>query len=220
MVIKFSGRMMRSADAITLFRTLLVFPIAYAILAKFNPVVTILLIVLMFVLDAVDGYAAVYEVSGGKIGLVEYFKSALGDKKAHDKVGAYKSSIKKQSVYGARIDIAGDRVTEYVFWIVFTYVNIIPLWVLFLIVLRHSFVDAVMGARGTSSKMKSAFARAVYSSPLGRGGIGVVKAVTFSYLVLVYVSGWPIVVGYVLVAILVSYIMLRGIAELYETFYA
>jgi phosphatidylglycerophosphate synthase len=220
MVIKFLVVIMRSADAITLFRTLLVFPIAYAILARFDPFITIFFIAVMILLDVADGYAAVNETSSGKIGLIEYIRAVSGNKKAKEKVSKYKSLIKKQSIYGARMDIAGDRVTEYVFWIVFTYVNIVPLWVLFLIVLRHSFVDAVMGAKGTSSKMKSGFAKLVYSSPLGRGGIGIVKFVTFSYLVLVYVSGYPVVVGYVLIAILFGYIMLRGIAELYEAFYA
>ncbi len=210
---------MRSADIITLIRTLLVFPIAYAILTRYNPWITILLIVIMFVMDALDGYAALYEASKGKLDFLTYFRGSLGDSKAKDIVNRYKKGY-KSSIYGPRIDIAGDRVTEYVFWIVFVYVNIIPVWVLFLIVLRHSFVDAIMGAKGTSSKTKSAFARIVYSSPLGRGGIAVVKVVTFSYLVLVYVSGYPIIIGYVLVAILVGYILLRGIAELYDNLVA
>ncbi len=106
---------------------------------------------------------------------------------------------------------------EYVFWIVFVYINIVPLFVLFLIVLRHSFVDALMGAKGTSSKMHSAFAKWVYSSPIGRGGINVVKCVTFAYLALVYIAGWPIIIGWAFVTILVAYIMLRGAAEIHES---
>ena len=41
---------------------------------------------------------------------------------------------------------------------------------------------------------------------------------TFAYLPFVYISGYPIIVGYVLVTVLVAYIMLRGAAELYESF--
>jgi phosphatidylglycerophosphate synthase len=210
---------MRSADAITLLRTLLVFPIAYAILAKYNPVAIILMILVMFVLDSVDGYAAINEASGGKIGFGTYLRSISGYEDARKMVGKYKNNLKR-SVYGARIDIAGDRVTEYVLWIVFVYVNIVPLFVLFLVIFRHSFVDAIMGSKGTSSKNKSAFAYKVYSSPIGRGGIGVVKAITFSYLTLVYVSGFPIIIGYALVTVLVGYILLRGIAEVYDNIYA
>lgn len=207
---------MREADAITIFRTLLVFPIAYAILAKFSPAVTIVAILIMFVLDALDGYAAVKEASRGKVSLPEYCRAALGNEGTAARIRPYKKLASTTNKYGPRIDVAGDRVTEYVLWIVFVYVNVVPLFVLMLIVLRHSFADAFMGSKGTSSKMKSRFARAVYSSSIGRGGIGVVKAVVFSYLVLVYAAGWNATVGYALTAILVAYIMIRGAAEIYE----
>jgi len=210
---------MRSADFITLVRTLLVFPIAYAILVRYNPWITILLIVIMFAMDAFDGYAALFEASKGKLDFLTYLRASVGDSKAREVVGRYKRGY-KGSAYGPRIDIAGDRVTEYVFWIVFVYLNLIPIWVLFLIVLRHSFVDAIMGAKGTSSKAKGAFARIMYTSALGRGGAGALKVITFSYLVLVYVSGYPIIIGYVLTALLVVYILLRGISELYDNLIA
>ena len=65
--------------------------------------------------------------------------------------------------------------------------------------------------------MKTRFARAVYSSNIGRGGINVVKFATFSYLALMYISGYPSIIGYIMTAILVSYVLLRGAAEVYET---
>ncbi|MCL4389042.1 MAG: hypothetical protein M1528_03280 [Candidatus Marsarchaeota archaeon] len=209
---------MNRADAVTLFRTILVFPIAYAILAKFSPVLVVIGIIVMFVLDAIDGFFAINTASRGKIGIFDYIRYASGDKKLGSYVEKLRPSLKKQSKYGARIDVAGDRATEYIFWIIFTYVGILPLWLLFIIVLRHSFVDAFMGAKGTSSKMKSTFARVVYGSKAGRFGVGALKAITFSYLVLVYVLNAPAVPGYLLVALLVAYIMLRGIAEIYESF--
>lgn len=181
---------MRNADAVVLLRTLLMFPIAYLILIKYNPIITIFLILLTFLLDFVDGKLARADIKKGM----------------------------KPTAYGPRLDVAGDRFAEYVLWVVFVYVNIVPLFVLLLILLRHTFVDAFMGIKGTSSKMKTSFAKLMYSSNIARGGIGVVKSITFSYLVLVYVSGFSIVIGYVLTGILVAYIMLRGIAELYESF--
>ena len=45
---------MRSADATTILRTLMVFLIAYLVIIKFSPLITILLILVMYVLDAVD----------------------------------------------------------------------------------------------------------------------------------------------------------------------
>ncbi len=209
---------MRMADAITLFRTLLVFPIAYLIIIKFNPILTIFLIIIMFILDAIDGYAAVVEATKGNYSLFEYLRATvLRDEKAKARLRELKSKLKGLSKHGSRLDVAGDRVTEYVFWITFTYLNVIPLFVIFLVVLRHSFVDAIMGSKGTSSKLKTKFARLVYGSDLSRSTIGALKVITFSYLVLVYVSRFPIVIGYILVALLVGYILLRGIAEFYES---
>ena len=133
-------------------------------------------------------------------------------------MASVKKTLKKKAKYGARIDVAGDRAVEYILWITFVYTGVVPIFVLFLIVIRHSFVDAVMAAKGTSSKMKTRFAKVVYSSNIGRGFVNVFKFITFAYLPFVYISGAPIVIGYVLVTILVGYIMLRGAAELYESF--
>ncbi len=195
---------MKPADAVVLIRTLMIFIVAYLILAKSYPVLTILLILISLALDAVDGYFAKY----GKVNIETL--------RLYIKHQPPKKHI-KPTQYGARLDIAGDRVVEYTMWIVFTIVGIVPLFILLLIVLRHSFADAMMGARGTSSKMKTKFARIVYSSNVGRGAINVLKAITYCYLVLVYVSGYPLLAGQALVAVLFTYIMLRGAAEIYDS---
>lgn len=210
---------MNRADAVTLFRTALVFPIVYLILIKFNPIPTLLLIAVMFILDAIDGFVSINSRSGGKVSIADYIKASLfGDPTAKQKIAKFKKMPGSQ--YGARLDIAGDRVVEYVFWILFTYLQIIPLAILLLIVIRHSYVDALMGSKGTSSKMKSRLSRILYSSNASRLGINVTKGVAFGYFALIYatsnVFGWYLILGYALIAILFVYIMLRGIAEIYE----
>ncbi len=207
----------RSADAVTLIRTAMVFLIVYLVFIKFSPAITILLLIIMFVLDAVDGFFGIREASGNKVGLATYVKAALGEERAKKIVSYYKKRERAIAKFGPRIDVAGDRIIEYTLWIAFTYIGIIPLFVLFIVIIRHSFADALMGARGTSSKMKTRFAKLVYSSNIGRGGINVVKIVTFAYLILVYVSSYPISIGYALIAILVTYILVRGAAEIYES---
>ncbi|MCL4379534.1 MAG: hypothetical protein M1160_01980 [Candidatus Marsarchaeota archaeon] len=210
---------MNRADAVTVFRTLLVFLIVYLVLIRFAIAATLILIALMFLLDAIDGFAAISEKSHGRVSLPDYIRSALGNPSAKLKVAKFKAL--PGSPYGPRLDVAGDRVIEYVFWILFTYLGIIPLAILLAVVVRHSFVDALMGSKGTSSKMRSGFARAVYSSNLSRGGINVVKGVAFGYLSLIYVTGlvfgWYLVLGYAIVAVMFVYIMLRGAAEIYES---
>ncbi len=208
---------MRGADAVTLSRLPIIVAIVYLILLKFNPIVTILLIVIVTLLDAVDGMVAVWSISKGKIGFVEYTKAALGNVKMKLLVKRYKQGISKVARHGPRMDIAGDRIVEYLLWIVFAYTGIVPLFVLLIIVIRHSFADAMLGARGTSSKMKTRLASKLYGSNASRFAVNVLKLVTFSYLVLVYVSDYSIIVGYALIALLASFIVVRGAAEIYES---
>lgn len=209
---------MRFADATTLIRVLLVVFVAYLILGKFNPIAIIILIAVAMLLDAADGFLAVREVSNGVITLSTYIKSVVGNKGAIQKVRGFKEKLAKTAKFGPRIDVAGDRAVEYILWTVYTVVGVIPIFVLFIVIIRHSFVDAFMAAKGTSSKMKTRFARVIYSSNLWRGGINVVKFLAFSYMSLVYIWSYPAWIGYVLVTVLVSYILLRGAAELYEAY--
>lgn len=192
--------------------------VAYLILGKYSPVVIITLIAVAMLLDAVDGFFAVNEASNGAVGASVYIRSVLGDKGSAHTVQGFKKRLSKAAKFGPRIDVAGDRAVEYILWVVYTVAGVIPIFVLFIVIIRHSFVDAFMAAKGTSSKMKTRFARVIYSSNLWRGGINVVKFLTFSYLSLVYIWSYPEWIGYVLVAILVSYILLRGAAELYEAY--
>ncbi len=209
---------MRSADATTLIRVLLVIFVAYLIIYKFNPFVIAVLIAIAILLDAVDGFFAVHEASSGRITLGVYLSGLLGNERSKKAVRSVKKTLKKKAKFGARIDVAGDRAVEYILWITFVYTGVVPIIILFLIVIRHSFVDAVMAAKGTSSKMKTKFAKVVYSSNIGRGFVNVLKFVTWAYLPFVYISGYPITIGYALVAVLFAYIMLRGAAEVYESF--
>ncbi len=209
---------MRSADAVTLIRVGIIVVVAYLVLTKFNPIIIAILIAIAMLLDAVDGYFAIREASAGKIGFGKYISAALGDKKAKQSVSNYKKKLASISKYGARIDVAGDRAVEYILWMVYVYTGVLPFLVIVIVVIRHSFVDAVMAARGTSSKMKTKFAQLVYSSNLGRGGINVVKFLTFAYLAFVYIWLYPDWIGHALAAILLIYIILRGIAEIYEAY--
>lgn len=208
---------MRNADLATLVRVGIVFVILYLVLIKSNPFVSIILFAFAFVLDAIDGYFAVNESSAGKIGIVSYLKSVSGNAKLKKQVAEVKSKTSSTAKYGARLDIAADRIVEYAFWMLFTYLHIIPFFVLVIIVARHSFVDAFMGIRGTSSKMKTTFAKLLYSSNVSRALANILKFVTFSYLILEYVYNYPSVIGNILVAVLTIFIVVRGIAELYET---
>ncbi|MGC8622869.1 MAG: hypothetical protein ACP5SJ_01735 [Candidatus Micrarchaeia archaeon] len=213
---------MRSSDEATLVRVLLAFIVAYMVIAKMLPWVTVVLVAIAFASDGIDGYLAVKEESKGKIGFTLYMRAATGDVNAKERVKPIKENISKHFPYGPRIDVAGDRVMEYTFWLLFLYtffdkIGSIALFVVLLVVTRHAFADALMAAKGTSSKMKTRFAKAVYSSNTSRALINIVKFLAFAYLALFYALDYPAIIEYLLVAVLFAIIMLRGAAEIYES---
>jgi phosphatidylglycerophosphate synthase len=208
---------MRSADLATFIRVGLVLIIVYLVLTGFNPLVSILLFAVALILDGVDGYLALLESSKGRITPSKYIKALTGNSVLMKQVKEAKLKTAKLAPYGPRLDIIGDRIIEYTLYILFTFVHIIPLFVLLVIVIRNCAADGLMGLRGTSSKMKSRFARIMYASAPSRAAANILKFLTFSYLMLQYVAGYPAIIGQALVAILVIFSVLRGASEIYES---
>lgn len=208
---------MRKADMATLFRIAAIPVIVYTVLLRTNPLIPVAIFIAALVSDGIDGFFALSEVSKGKIGFGTYVRYALGNDAAANMVSSYKPKIAKVAKWGPRMDIAGDRMVEYALWMLFTYVRILPFYVILIVLAVHSIADALMGGRGTSSETKTRFAKIVYTSKGSRLIANVLKALTFSYLILVYVSGWNLLVGYVLSALLVIFVTLRGSAEIYES---
>jgi phosphatidylglycerophosphate synthase len=205
---------MRSADLATAIRVALAFVIGYLIIIQASAILVVLLILLIVVLDNVDGYLA----RSGRPSLLGYLsysgKEARGIEVPKDK------DAKKAPKYGSGLDIAGDRITEYVFWIVFAYLRVIPLFVVFIFITRNSVSDALTLSAGKSfSKMRTKFGR-VASSHASRGLYMASKTLAFIYLSLVYIAGWPAWIGYALTAIVVAGSLIRGSAEIYEALLA
>jgi phosphatidylglycerophosphate synthase len=211
---------MRSADFLTVLRVGMIILVAYMVILKFNPILTIAIFAAALLLDGLDGFAALHEESNGNVGFVEYARYSMGglQAKRREQIKLLKRRISRHYAYGPRMDVAGDRIVEYSMWALFTFLHVIPLFLILIIIIRHSFADAFMGLKGTSSKLKTRIAQIVYGSNASRAGINMLKFFAFSYLMLVYVWSYPIVYGYILVALLVIYIVARGIAEIVEVF--
>ncbi len=207
---------MRKADIATAFRIIAVPVIVYTVLLKTNPIIPVALFIAALVSDGIDGFFALSEISNGKIGFGTYVRYACGDEAASRMVASYKPKIEKTAKYGPRMDIAGDRMVEYSLWMLFVYTRTIPFFVILLILTVHSVADALMGGRGTSSKIRTRIAKIVYTSKWSRLVANVLKALTFSYLMFAYISGWSLAIGYVLTALLAGFVTLRGTAEIYE----
>lgn len=201
---------MRSADVVTAVRIALVFVIAYLIIVRLNAIIVVLLFLVMFGMDNLDGYFATSR-NPSVTDFLAYTRNEIRGKE-----NSRSKKALKPPKYGAALDIAGDRITEYTFWILFTWLYLIPLYVVLIIMTRNCLADALTLSEGkTFSKMRTAFGR-VASSHKSRALYQVVKSSAIIYLALVYLADWPLWIGYALVAVAVSYSLLRGAAEIYE----
>ena len=94
------------------------------------------------------------------------------------------------SQLGAILDIAGDRVVETVFWMVFADLGVIPIWMPIAVVTRGAIVDALrsvsyaagMTAFGDRTMMRSAVTRWLTAGRFMRGLYGLAKAAGFIFL--------------------------------------
>lgn len=95
------------------------------------------------------------------------------------------------SLFGAMFDIAGDRIVELTMWIVLADLDLVPVWVPLVFVVRGTIVDAIRSSQ-TSHRGQSPFA--MMETPLGRWLVAgkfmrifysVLKAHAFCWLLLI-----------------------------------
>lgn len=113
--------------------------------------------------------------------------------------------LNEASKLGAVIDILGDRVVEYLYWLYFFSFHWVPLWVPLLVIIRGVVVDGFRAialehgftAFGSSSMMRSPVGILLVSSRFSRWSYAVFKAIAFSFMILVHhpdlpalLSGW------------------------------
>ena len=142
------------------------------------------------------------------------------------------------SLFGAVFDIAGDRIVELTMWIVLADLDLVPVWVPLVFVVRGVIVDSIRAAQ-TSGRGQSPFA--LIESPLGRWLVAgkfmrifyaVMKAVAFCWLLLLHPlprllpslwAGWGGLlegVGFALVLLAVLLCVARGLPVVLEFVYA
>jgi CDP-diacylglycerol--glycerol-3-phosphate 3-phosphatidyltransferase len=105
------------------------------------------------------------------------------------------------SVLGSVLDIAADRAVEIVLWVGFADLDLIPLSIPIIVIIRGTVVDALRG--GSTGKGKTPFGltsskwgRRIVGSSLMRSSYGAAKGVAFCSLAIVralqlYHSGTP-----------------------------
>ena len=89
------------------------------------------------------------------------------------------------SLFGALFDIAGDRVVELTLWVVAADLDLIPIWVPLVFIIRGVIVDTIRSSNSVSrgvapfALMQSALGKFLVSGKFMRGFYAVVKAAAF-----------------------------------------
>lgn len=103
--------------------------------------------------------------------------------------GVVARALRQTSVMGSVLDIAADRAVELALWIVFADLDLIPVVIPLVVLIRGIFVDAFRGIapeRGLApfDLMRSPVSRFLVKSPWLRTPYGLVKAAAFCLLAL------------------------------------
>jgi CDP-diacylglycerol---glycerol-3-phosphate 3-phosphatidyltransferase len=105
--------------------------------------------------------------------------------------GYFARKLNQTSKFGAILDIAGDRVVEMAYWITFSALGWIPVWVPLLFLVRGTFVDAMRShasekgftAFGAKTMMQSKIGKFLVASNFSRFTYAVVKALAFCLVI-------------------------------------
>jgi CDP-diacylglycerol--glycerol-3-phosphate 3-phosphatidyltransferase len=104
--------------------------------------------------------------------------------------------LKQTSKFGAILDIAGDRIVEMTYWIAFSALNWVPVWVPLLFLVRGTLIDAIRNfysekgftAFGEKTMMKTGLGKFLVSSNFSRFSYAVAKALAFALLIVAHIS--------------------------------
>lgn len=147
--------------------------------------------------------------------------------------------LEMSTMFGSVLDIAGDRMIESVLWIVLADIDLVPVWIPIVVISRDILTDSIRGyalrfgftAFGEKTIMRTAIGRFLTGSPWMRTPYAILKAFTFSWMLLFSVLDevilkWPIVspefihsglkIGTVIAVITAIMCLVRGIPVIIE----
>ena len=146
--------------------------------------------------------------------------------------------LHETSQFGAMFDIAGDRIVELTMWIVLAHLEMVPIWVPLVFVVRGTIVDAIRASQISSRRespfalMETALGKWLVAGRFMRALYAVVKATAFCWLLLlqplpvVAPAAWAefgaigIAIGEGLVLIAVALCLVRGLPVIVEFIYS
>jgi CDP-diacylglycerol--glycerol-3-phosphate 3-phosphatidyltransferase len=143
--------------------------------------------------------------------------------------GYFARKLNQATKLGAILDIAGDRAVEMAYWIVFSSLGWIPVWVPLLFLVRGTFVDAMRGqassegytAFGAKTMMQSGIGKFLVASNFSRFTYAVVKALAFCLVIAAQTTmlkdSWAQPTAIVLVYLSAAFCLIRGLPVLLES---
>ncbi len=111
--------------------------------------------------------------------------------------GIVARKLGESSDFGALFDITGDRIVEHVFWIFFTFLGLVSVWVPIIFISRSFLIDTLRTVAfsvegktpfGEKSMMRSHFTHFLTASRFSRAVYGGAKVVVFVFLGIIVVS--------------------------------
>jgi phosphatidylglycerophosphate synthase len=137
--------------------------------------------------------------------------------------------LKITSKLGGILDIAGDRAVELCYWVAYSALNWIPVWVALVFIVRGTFVDAIRSALsekgytafGANTMMQSGIGKFIVASNFMRFTYAIVKAVAFCLVIAAHTTTGatyniePIALGFVYAA--TAFCVVRGLPVLLES---
>jgi CDP-diacylglycerol--glycerol-3-phosphate 3-phosphatidyltransferase len=100
--------------------------------------------------------------------------------------------LDEKTILGGLLDIAGDRIVEVVLWICLADLRLVPIWIPILVISRGILTDTIRGyvlqygftAFGSRTMMRTQVGQFLTGSPIMRTGYAILKAMSFSILLL------------------------------------
>ena len=136
------------------------------------------------------------------------------------------------SKLGAVLDIMGDRITEYVFWIMLAHMGWIPVVFPIIAVTRGVITDSLRSVAleqglipfGEGSMLKDPVCQWICGSKFMKIGYAVAKAIAFTFYLIAYTPGMPkcpafvfVVLGALAAEFAIILCVLRGIPVIFES---
>lgn len=136
------------------------------------------------------------------------------------------------SKLGAVLDIMGDRITEYVFWIMLAHMGWIPVVFPIIAVTRGVITDSLRSVAleqglipfGEGSMLNDPICQWICGSKVMKIGYAVAKAIAFTFYIIAYTPGMPkcaafimVILGALAAEIAIILCVLRGIPVIFES---